>query len=127
MDFAGSGIVHMVGGGAGLVAAIIVGPRKFMDNPDIDNKIGSAQSIKYQGQEYIPRFDEDGMNQPAMATSSLPFSALGTLILWVGWYGFNCGSEFAITGSSVNVVGLVAVNTTLGASASAFCYFALSY
>jgi Amt family ammonium transporter len=103
----------MVGGCAGLVGAILVGPRKFMD----DGMGG-----------YKPRFEADGsVNAPAMSSSSLPFSALGTLILWVGWYGFNPGSEFAITGSSLDTVGLVTVNTTLGAAASAFTYFLISF
>jgi len=113
VDFAGSGIVHMVGGCCALVGAILVGPREFMD----DGKGG-----------YVPRFDEDGtVNQPVMASSSLPFSTLGTLILWVGWYGFNPGSELAIHGSSLNTMGLATVNTTLGASACAITYFLIAY
>jgi Amt family ammonium transporter len=113
VDFAGSGIVHMVGGCAGLVAAILVGPRQYMD----DGQGG-----------YVPRFAEDGtVNQPVMGVSSLTFSALGTLILWVGWYGFNPGSQLAIVGSNVDGVGLATVNTTLGASAAAFGYFLISF
>jgi Amt family ammonium transporter len=113
VDFAGSGIVHMVGGCAGLVAAALVGPRKFMD----DGQGG-----------YMPRFEEDGsVNQPIQPASSLPFSTIGTLILWVGWYGFNPGSQLAISGANIDGVGLAAVNTTLGAAAAAVGYLLLSF
>jgi len=114
MDFAGSGIVHMVGGGAGLVAAILVGPRKFLDTeiPGV----------------FKPRFEEDGtVNFPTMATSSTAFSALGTLILWVGWMGFNPGSQFAIASTAdLKVVGLAMVNTVLCPAAAACTYCTMS-
>lgn len=112
-DFAGSGAVHMVGGAAGLVGAILVGPRKFMD----DGQGG-----------YLPRFGEDGtVNTPYSPSSSVPFGALGTLILWVGWYGFNPGSAFAISGTAGGTVGLAMVNTTLAASSAAFAYFCIGF
>ena len=112
-DFAGSGAVHMVGGCAGLVGAILVGPRKFMD---------TGLPGKFQ-----PRFAEDGtVNEPSMESSSLPFSALGTLILWVGWYGFNPGSALAISNTG-GTVGLAMVNTTIAASSSAFIYFLIGF
>merc|ERR1711939_102357 len=114
VDFAGSGIVHMVGGCAGLVGAILVGPRKFLDS-------------EVEG-DYVPRFDEDGtVNFPVMVTSSQAFSALGTLILWVGWFGFNPGSQLAFAGANSNSVGLALVNTTLCPAAAAVTYFLLSY
>ena len=102
-DFAGSGAVHMVGGCAGLVGAIMVGPRLYMDDG-----IGG----------YKPRFEEDGtVNEPAMATSSLPFSALGTLILWVGWYGFNPGSTGTMSSESdAQAASNAAMTTTISAA-----------
>jgi len=120
IDFAGSSVVHMVGGLAGLVTSIVLGPRMFLD----DGQGG-----------YVPRFNEDGsVNSPAMASSSLPFCGLGTLILWVGWFGFNGGSTFSITDadgvsgtSSGGVVGLILVNTVLCPSAAALVYFLLSF
>ncbi len=96
IDFAGSTIVHQFGGIIALVGAIIVGPR-------VGRVFGNAPS-----------------------PSNFGLAALGTFILWFGWYGFNVGSTLAA--SNVNIMGLVAVNTTLAASAGAlgammFIYF----
>lgn len=116
LDFAGSGVVHMVGGCAGMVGAFLVGPRRFMD----DGQGG-----------YVERFPSPGVvNCPASSSrSSLPFSALGTLILWVGWFGFNPGSEFAIAGNTGSgaTVGLALVNTILCPATAAFTYFILAF
>lgn len=91
-DFAGSILVHAVGGFAGLAGAIVLGPR-------IGRYNGAAR---------------------AMPGHNLVFSALGVFILWVGWYGFNPGSQLAIVGAeNTNAVALVAVNTTLAAAAGA--------
>ena len=93
-DFAGSLVVHAVGGFAGLAGAIVLGPR-------------------------IGRFNKDGTSN-AMPGSNLAISALGVFILWVGWYGFNPGSQLLISGSSnVHAVMLIAANTTLSAAAGA--------
>lgn len=96
IDFAGSTIVHQFGGIIALVGAIIVGPR-------VGRVFGSA-----------PR------------PSNFGLAALGTFILWFGWYGFNVGSTLAA--SDITQMGLVAVNTTLAAAAGAlgamfFIYF----
>lgn len=91
-DFAGSLVVHAVGGFAGLAGAIVLGPR-------------------------IGRFGTDGKAK-AMPGHNLPIAALGVFILWVGWYGFNPGSQLAIAGAdNTNIVMLIAVNTTLAAAA----------
>lgn len=91
-DFAGSLVVHAVGGFAGLAGAIVLGPR-------------------------IGKFGADGKAK-GMPGHNLPLAALGVFILWVGWYGFNPGSQLAIYGAdNVNAVMLIAVNTTLAAAA----------
>jgi len=73
-DFAGSGVVHMVGGFAGLAGAIVVGPRKG---------------------RFTTEFDKNGAVITHEPHNKL-LAALGTSILWVGWYGFNCGSTLFI-------------------------------
>merc|ERR1719233_545633 len=90
VDFAGSGVVHMVGGWSGLMGAYFVGPR-----PE--------------------RFDSFSLKK--YTTHSVPLQAFGTFVLWFGWYGFNCGSTVAVSGA-MGTASLVAVTTTLaGASA----------
>ena len=88
VDFAGSSIVHSVGAWAGLVGAMLLGPR-----------IG-----KYS----------DGKPQ-AMPGHNMAIATLGALILWIGWYGFNPGSQLAMD----QWVPYVAVTTTLAAAAGA--------
>ncbi|HEX9924641.1 MAG TPA: ammonium transporter [Anaerolineae bacterium] len=93
-DFAGSLVVHAVGGFAGLAGAIVLGPR-------------------------IGRFNKDGSSN-AMPGHSLSLAALGVFILWIGWYGFNPGSQLAFAGSAnTNATMLIATNTTLAAAAGA--------
>src|SRR5690606_1202128 len=90
-DFAGSGVVHMCGAVAALVGVMLLGPRKGKYGPD-----GSVRAIP-------------GAN--------LPLSALGTLILWVGWFGFNGGSELKVSNvEEANAVALVFVNTNMAAA-----------
>jgi len=87
MDFAGSGIVHLVGGIGALVGALAVGTRKGRFEAGLENTF-SAHSI--------------------------PFQVLGTFCLWFGWYGFNPGSTLSMkTAEDAHKAGLVAVNTTL--------------
>jgi Amt family ammonium transporter len=87
MDFAGSGLVHLVGGVGAICGAIVVGPRNG-------------------------RWEKDKEND--FAAHNIPFCVLGTFCLWFGWYGFNPGSTLAMhTASSATTAGLVAVNTTL--------------
>ncbi|MEO7961299.1 MAG: ammonium transporter [Ginsengibacter sp.] len=88
-DFAGSTVVHSVGGWAALAGAILVGPRLGKYNAD-----GTSNEIK-------------GHN--------LPMASLGVFILWFGWYGFNPGSTLTAIGG----VAHVAVTTTLAAATGA--------
>jgi Amt family ammonium transporter len=97
IDFAGSGVVHMVGGTAALVGAIVIGPRKG-------------------------RFDPETGEPRDLPQQSATFQALGTLILWFGWYGFNSVSTLALgvsgfTGELASVASKTAVTTTLAAAA----------
>ncbi|WP_371169530.1 ammonium transporter [Aliiroseovarius sp. 2305UL8-7] len=92
-DFAGSTLVHAAGGFAALAGALILGPR-----------IG-----KYK----------DGRTVP-MPGSNLPLATLGTFILWLGWFGFNGGSQLAMgTISDVSDVARIFANTNMAAAAGA--------
>ena len=101
-DFAGSLIVHAVGGFAGLAGAIVLGPR-------------------------IGRFNKDGTANP-MPGHNITAATLGVFILFVGWFGFNPGSVLAMTGTaSTLAVVLVAVNTLLAACTGAIGAMLMSY
>ncbi len=90
-DFAGSTAVHMVGGVAGLVGAIILGPR-------------------------IGKYDKDGKAR-AIPGHNLMYAALGVFILWFAWFGFNGGSTVSATGDDVlENMGLIFVNTNMAAA-----------
>ncbi|MGD2131755.1 MAG: ammonium transporter [Maricaulaceae bacterium] len=92
LDFAGSTIVHSVGGWAALVGAIILGAREGRFPP--------------------------GRKAAPMPGSNLPLAALGTFILWLGWFGFNGGSQLAFdTPENVNSVARIMANTNTAAAA----------
>jgi len=88
-DFAGSTVVHSVGGWLSLAGAIVLGPR-------------------------IGKYAKDGRPNP-IPGHNMPMVALGVFILWVGWFGFNPGSTMAATAS----IGHIAVTTNMGAAAGA--------
>jgi Amt family ammonium transporter len=90
-DFAGSTVVHAVGGMAALVGAWLLGPR-------------------------IGRFNKNG-SANAIPGHNLPLVTIGVFILWFGWYGFNAGSTLGM--GEPNVVGRIAMNTTLAPAAGA--------
>lgn len=92
IDFAGSSVVHSVGGWAALVAASLVGPR-------------------------IGKYTNGKSN--AIPGHSILFGALGVFILWIGWYGFNGGSQLAISGTNVNAVSNIIITTNLAGAAGA--------
>ncbi len=93
-DFAGSTVVHSVGGWASLAGTIVMGPRIGKFNPD-----GSVNAIP-------------GHN--------LPLASLGMFILWFGWFGFNPGSQIAAFGTeNAEAIANIAVNTNLSAAAGA--------
>lgn len=88
-DFAGSTLVHSTGGWAALIGAIVIGPR----------------AGKYFGDKVNP-----------MPGSNIPLAALGTFILWFGWFGFNGASELAAgTPDAINHVAQIFANTNMAA------------
>ena len=92
IDFAGSSVVHSVGGWAALVGAILVGPRI--------GKYVNGKSVAIPGHNMM-------------------YGALGVFILWFGWFGFNPGSELAFHGDSVAHVANIVITTNLAAAAGA--------
>ncbi len=88
IDFAGSGVVHLVGGVAALAGVLAIGPR-------------------------IGKYDADGRSRP-IPGHSLLLATLGVFLLWFGWYGFNGGSTLAAVGADFPSV---IVTTTLAAAA----------
>ncbi|MEP6919005.1 MAG: ammonium transporter, partial [Acidobacteriota bacterium] len=101
VDFAGSSVVHLVGGMAALAGAIVIGPR-------------------------IGKFAKDGTPNP-IPGHNLPMAIVGTFILAFGWFGFNAGSSLAGTDLRIAVA---AVNTMLASSTgaiAAMCYVWIRY
>ena len=89
-DYAGSGIVHMAGAAAALAGVLLLGARK--------GKYGAHGQIN------------------AIPGANMPLATLGTFILWMGWFGFNGGSELVVSDvSSANNVASVFVNTNASA------------
>jgi Amt family ammonium transporter len=88
IDFAGSSVVHSVGGCVALAAVIVIGPR-------------------------TGRFDS---KQALTSSSNLPMSVLGTLLIWIGWFGFNGGSTLVMS----DQVPLILLNTCLAAVGGGF-------
>lgn len=89
-DFAGSTVVHSTGGWLALTGAIVLGPR-------------------------LGKYDGDGKPRP-IAGHNLPLAALGVFILWLGWFGFNPGSQM---GADAGAISSIAVTTNLAAAAGA--------
>ncbi|MBD1546840.1 ammonium transporter [Roseibium aggregatum] len=100
-DFAGSTLVHSVGGWAALTGALILGARK--------GKYGADGSVH------------------AMPGSSMPLATLGTFILWLGWFGFNGASQLAMGSiSDVSDVSRIFANTNMAAAAGVVVAMALT-
>ncbi|MDQ6979267.1 MAG: ammonium transporter [Mariprofundaceae bacterium] len=94
VDFAGSGVVHMCGAAAALAAVLLLGARK--------GKYGKNGEVH------------------AIPGSNMPMATLGTFILWLGWFGFNGGSELKVSDiSEANSVAMVFVNTNMAAAGGA--------
>jgi Amt family ammonium transporter len=92
-DFAGSTIVHSVGGWIALVGTLFLGPR-------------------------LGRFAKDGKPK-SIPGHSISLAALGVFILWLGWFGFNPGSQLAAAGGNADAIALIAANTNIAAAGGA--------
>ncbi|MCG8685115.1 MAG: ammonium transporter [Desulfobacterales bacterium] len=97
IDFAGSTVVHSVGGWAALAGAMVLGPR-------------------------LGKYTKDGKVKPILG-HNIPLAALGVFILWVGWFGFNPGSTTAATKD----IAMIFVNTNLAAAAGAVLAMIVSW
>ena len=93
-DFAGSTLVHSAGGSAALAGAILLGPRL---NRFTNGKVKTLEPY---------------------AASSIPLATLGVFVLWLGWFGFNGGSQLAIASfEDANAISTIFINTNLAACA----------
>lgn len=100
-DFAGSGIVHLAGASAALAGVLVLGARK--------GKYGQDGSIR------------------ALPGANLPMATLGTFILWLGWFGFNGGSQLKLSDiENANAVANIFVNTNAAAAGGVVAALALS-
>jgi ammonium transporter, Amt family len=97
IDFAGSTVVHSVGGWSALAGAIVLGPR-------------------------LGKFGKDGKARPILG-HNIPLAALGVFILWLGWFGFNPGS----TTTADKSIAMIFVNTNLAAAAGAILAMVVSW
>ncbi len=97
IDFAGSTVVHSVGGWAALAGTMVLGPR-------------------------LGKYNQDGSVRPILG-HNIPLAALGVFILWLGWFGFNPGSTTAANKD----IALIFVNTNLAAAAGAVLAMAASW
>jgi len=97
IDFAGSTVVHSVGGWAALAGAIVLGPR-------------------------LGKYTRDGNVKPILG-HNIPLAAIGVFILWLGWFGFNPGST---TAASTDIA-MIFVNTNLSAAAGAIMAMVVSW
>ncbi|MCO4776785.1 MULTISPECIES: ammonium transporter [Lentibacter] len=101
LDFAGSTVVHSVGGWAALAGALILGPR-------------------------LGKYTKEGRTVPFMG-SNLPLATLGTFILWLGWFGFNGGSQLYMnTAGNVGDISRIFANTNTAAAGGAIAALILT-
>jgi len=100
-DFAGSGIVHMAGAAAALAAVLLLGARRG-------------------------KYGKDGSVHP-IPGSNMPLATLGTFILWMGWFGFNGGSQLLISDAeNASAVGQIFLNTNAAAATGAIAALLVS-
>jgi Amt family ammonium transporter len=138
-DFAGSGIVHVLGGSSALMGNLLLGrritnlggdtkidpssgveqssPKNSMNSENLLLEVEEAALPKLeQKEEWRRRFDDAKLDAKEFTATGY-MQVFGTFLLWVSWYGFNCGSVFAVNAVAMDVATRVAWNTTLAAAA----------
>lgn len=100
-DFAGSAVIHALGGFAALAAAILVGPRKG-------------------------KFSATGSSSIALP-SNLPLASVGTFLLWFGWFGFNAGSTLTATDGRIGHIAIVTMLSAAAGGATTMVYTLFRY
>lgn len=101
IDFAGSGVVHAIGGWTALAGAIVLGPR-------------------------LGKYNKDGSSN-AVPGHNMVLAITGTIILAFGWFGFNPGSTLGASGAGNLRIGIIAVNTMLAGSAGAMVAMCITW
>ena len=112
IDFAGSGLVHMVGGLGGLVGSVMLGPRlgRF---PDDAYRRSAAARLAVAGAREPDAGKGKADDLRGFAGHNATLTALGVYCLWFGWFGFNAGCSGGLSGGGAKVAALAAVNTAL--------------
>ena len=100
-DFAGSAVIHALGGFSALAAAILIGPRKG-------------------------KFTAEGLSSVALP-SNLPLASVGTFLLWFGWFGFNAGSTLAATDGRIGHIAIVTMLSAAAGGATTLIYTLFRY
>lgn len=100
-DFAGSAVIHALGGFSALAAALLIGPRKG-------------------------KFTDEGISSVALP-SNLPLASVGTFLLWFGWFGFNAGSTLSATDGRIGHVAIVTMLSAAAGGATTLIYTLFRY
>lgn len=100
-DFAGSAVIHALGGFSALAAALLIGPRKG-------------------------KFTDEGTSSVALP-SNLPLASVGTFLLWFGWFGFNAGSTLSATDGRIGHVAIVTMLSAAAGGATTLIYTLFRY
>jgi len=133
VDFAGGACVHGLGGVSAIASVAFVGPRigRYPEYVDWKSKVMRKCLRRKVNSAYfrVPEASHErafwvDLNPPGAASNPVQL-LFGTLMLWVGWYGFNPASTFAVTNNQDSRAGMVALTTTLGAccgGVTGLCY-----
>lgn len=100
-DFAGSGVIHALGGFSALAAAMFIGPRKG-------------------------KFTPQGMSTVSLP-SNLPLASVGAFLLWFGWFGFNAGSTLSATDARIGHIAIVTMLSAASGGATAMLFTLFRY
>lgn len=101
LDFAGSAVIHALGGFSALAAAIMIGPRKG-------------------------KFTKNGISSVSLP-SNLPLASVGAFLLWFGWFGFNAGSTLSATGVRIGHIAIVTMLSAAAGGAATLFYTLFHY